>query len=477
MTLDRERQRDVRQVMQDVTDMRQVIGIRGVPTGFWRGLLSVFLVLRLGFALLTFLYPEGGVLTDSRGYLALARRFAEDGQYGVQVSGEADMLRPPGYVVFLAGLELAIGPELYWVTLVQLLFSGLTSLILLRLGIELQRPRAGLLAAWLYAVSPNALLWSLTIMTEVSFAMLLALTTLLIVRAVNAYRRWWPAAAGVLLAAMAYVRPIALSLVPLWAGIVYWFRQSRYGKRRALGSALGLVLIVVLAAVPWAYRNWATYDELVFSTVSKKTWIGFNLAEVVAQAEGVDRNQAVAVLDGERGVLQLTLDVVLRYPLTFVSTQLLGILRTLAGSDIGTWGIVLGDGSWTGLGLLSGVFQGTLDEALDALVRGQDATPIYGQLIHAISLGFSVALLLPAAFGALLVRLDSDSGRLFRWLALASLFVLLILPGAAGQARFRVPAEPYLAMLAGLGLGYVVDNLVLWAGRRRSRRHLQARAG
>ncbi|MGH2627234.1 MAG: hypothetical protein ACRDHY_11350, partial [Anaerolineales bacterium] len=28
---------------------------------------------------------------------------------------------------------------------------------------------------------------------------------------------------------------------------------------------------------------------------------------------------------------------------------------------------------------------------------------------------------------------------------------LLIAPGAAGQARFRVAAEPYLALLAGMG--------------------------
>lgn len=468
-----DRQRDVGKIMTGVSELREEVAIHAAPIGFWRGLLSLFLVLRLGFAYVTVVFPEGGVLTDSRGYLALAHRFAEDGQYGVQESGEADMLRPPGYVAFLAGMELVFGTDLYWVTLVQLLFSGLTSLILLRLGIELQRPRAGLLAAWLYALSPNVLLWSLTIMTEVSFALLFALTTLLVVRSVNAYRRWWPAAAGVMLAAMAYFRPIALVLVPVWAGIVYWFRRPRYGTRRALTSALLPVVLVIAAVLPWAYRNWVEYDNFTFSTATQKTWIGFNLAEVVAQAEGIDRNRAVASLDADRGLVDLTLDVVAVYPVAFVKAQTIGVIRTLVGSDVGTWGNVLGDDTWLGLGLLSGAFWGGLDNALGQLIRGEDPTAGVRILITTICLGYSLLLMLPAVFGLLFARLDNDAGRLFRAIAIWSVLLLILLPGAAGQARFRVPAEPHLAMLAGLGVSYVVDGALLWWRRRRIRRAQQ----
>ncbi len=468
MSTSTERERDVWRTIKSVAELRDEVAIHSAPIGLWRGLLAVFLVVRLGAALVTVTFPDGGVLTDSRGYLALSHRFAEDGHYGVQASGEADTLRPPGYIIFLAGIELGFGNQHYWITLVQLLLSGLTSLVLLRLGIELQRPRAGLLAAWLYALSPNVLLWSLTVMTEVTFAMLLALTSLGIVRAVNSYKRWWPVAAGLGLAAMAYVRPIALIFAPVWGAVVFWYRSRASGRRRALVTALVPALILAAATVPWAYRNWVDYGNFSFSTATSKTWIGFNLAEVVAQAEGIDRNRAVASLDASRGLLQLTLDVVSRYPLAFVKAQLVGVARTLAGSDVGTWGNVLGDDTWIGFGLLSGVFWGGIDRALDALIRGEDPTLGARLFIQTVSLVYSLVLLAPAAFGTAFVRLDSDAGRLFRGLAVSSLPVLILLPGAAGQARFRVPAEPYLALLAGLGIGYVADQLQLrW--RRRSR--------
>lgn len=465
-----DRELDVRRNSESMTELREQVAIHAMPIGLWRGLLAIFLVLRLGFAFVTVTFPDGGVLTDSNGYLALSQRFAEDGQYGVQASGEADMLRPPGYVVFLAGTQLAFGNQHYWITGVQLLLSGLTSLILLRLGIELQRPRAGLVAAWLYALSPNVILWSLTVMTEVSFALLLSLTTLVIVRAVNSYKRWWPAAAGAGLAAMAYVRPIALTLAPVWGVAAYWFRQTKYGRRRAIASALLPVLIAAVAAVPWALRNWSEYGNFTFSTATSKTWIGFNLAEVVAQAEGTDRNRAVSSLDASRGLVPLTIDVAGRYPLAFVKAQLVGVARTLAGSDIGTWGNVLGDDTWLGFGLLSGAFWGGIDEALDALIHGQDPTLGARLLIQSVCLVYSLLLLAPAAFGLVIVQLNNDAGRLFRRIAVGSLAVLLLLPGAAGQARFRVPAEPYLALLAGLGMGYIMDRAQLRWQRRRSRR-------
>ena len=63
---------------------------------------------------------------------------------------------------------------------------------------------------------------------------------------------------------------------------------------------------------------------------------------------------------------------------------------------------------------------------------------------------YSLVLMGLAAAGLYRLRRNGAEGFVF-WLFAGSLLVLIVLPGAAGQARFRVPAEPILAWFAGYG--------------------------
>jgi 4-amino-4-deoxy-L-arabinose transferase-like glycosyltransferase len=424
--------------------------------------LLAFLAARLALVLLTVTQPTGGVLTDSKGYLGLARALVRDGRYSTRPDGEPDLLRPPMYSSFLALVYLVRGletPEITPViTLLQLGMSGLTAWLLVLLGRQTGEPRAGLAAGWLYALSPNVALWSLTVMTEVGFALMLTSTVLILAKAVRTPSMPWPVMAGFFLGVLAYLRPIAITLMPAWALMAFWWDRKTVRRARALASACLLMLAGASVVLPWVYRNWATYGQLTFSTATGKTWIGFNLAEVVAQAEGVSRNQAVAGLDPGEGLVPLTLSVFGRYPTTFVKAQALGVVRTLVGSDIGTWGNVLGDDNWSGLGLLSGAFWGSLDQAIAGLKTGADSTLLVRLALTLAALLHSVVLLSLAVLGAWLNPPHSQTGRFLSMLAVGTALVLLVTPGAAGQARFRVPVEPLLALLAGSG--------AVWAGAR-----------
>jgi hypothetical protein len=206
-----------------------------------------------------------------------------------------------------------------------------------------------------------------------------------------------------------------------------------------------------LVALPWVARNQIIHGQLTFSTVTQKTWIGFNLASVLAQAQDTTRDRAVAQLDPEKGLLRLTVEVIQRYPTDFVTGQLLGITRTLLGTDIGTWGHAFGYPAWVGLGILSGLFQDGLSQ-LGEVARDSLADPQAAARLALIGIGVLYSLVLLGLAGAgLLNRRAQPPGGLPLWLMIGSLIVLLLLPGAAGQARFRVPAEPLLAWFAGLG--------------------------
>ncbi len=408
-------------------------------------MLAGFLLARLLLALVTLAGPDGALLTDSLGYVGLARRLVEQGAYYVPPNSEPDLLRPPGYPLFLVGIWSLFGRHPFFVTLIQLVISGLTAWLILLLGRELDRPRAGLVGAWLFALSPNVVLWSLMLMTEVLAAFLLVATFLITLRLERAGSRGWPALTGGLLGLSAYVRPISLTLIPVWGLITYLATRRKSGPRVALQSALLLLAGGLLVVLPWVARNWTTHGQLTFSTVTRKTWIGFNLASIVAQAEDIPRDQAVGELDPEQGLLQLTVEVANRYPVDFVTGQLLGITRTLLGTDIGTWGHAFGHRSWVGLGILSRLFQNGLSQLFDP-ARQSLADPQAASRLALIGIGvlYSIVLLGLAAVGVLSRRKPGVAG-LPLWLMIGSLIVLIVLPGAAGQARFRVPAEPILA--------------------------------
>ncbi len=414
-------------------------------------ILIVFLLLRLLLALVTFAEPNGALLTDSRGYVGLARRLEGPGAYYVPPNSEPDLLRPPGYPLFLVGVRAISGDHPGYVTLFQLALSGITSWLILALGKSLKRPGVGLAGAWLYALSPNVILWSLMLMTEVLAAFLLV-STVLIVVSLRA-RSWsgWPAVAGAMLGLAAYVRPINLVLIPLWGGIVYALERSTRTRRSATSAALLLAAAGLTVVLPWLVRNWTTHQQFTFSTAASKTWIGFNLASVLAEAEGIPRNQAVAQLDSDRGLLSLTVEVVSAYPVEFVKGQLLGVARTMVGIDVGTWGNALGENGWVGLGILSSVFQDGLEGAVQD-VRGSLSAADAGVRLALIGVGatYSLVLLGLSAVGLYRSPHNGVEGFVF-WLFSGSLLALIVLPGAAGQARFRVPAEPILAWFAGYG--------------------------
>lgn len=402
-------------------------------------------------ALITLSEPEGGVLTDSQGYIGLALRLAEQGAYYVPPNSEPDLLRPPGYPLFLVAIWGVFGRHPFFVTLIQLAISGLTGWLVLLLGRELNHPGAGVIGGWLYSLSPNVILWSLMLMTEVLAAFLLVATILITLRLERRASRGWPALSGGLLGLLAYLRPISLTLVPVWALVTYLFTRRRAGGRAAFQGGLQLLAGGALVALPWVARNWFTHRQLTFSTVTQKTWIGFNLASVLAQAQDIPRDEAVGQLDQAKGLLTLTGDVIRAHPTDFVTAQLLGIARTLLGTDIGTWGHAFGHRAWVGLGILSGIFQDGLLQ-LDEAARASIDEPQAAARLGLIGLGVLYSLALVALVAAALLKHPPALSEGFAaWLMLGSLFVLILLPGAAGQARFRVPAEPLLAWFAGLG--------------------------
>jgi hypothetical protein len=189
---------------------------------------------------------------------------------------------------------------------------------------------------------------------------------------------------------------------------------------------------------------------LTFSNVSARTFYSFNVAQVLAEVEGISRDDAATRLSVSRDPQGESLALIRRYPALFITAQGQGVLRSTFGVESGVWARLLGmpldrQGSLGILGtLLSGDIRGASEAFADA-ARQPDWAAIL--TLSIAGLGFTLAEY-GLALGIVFPRRRSP------WLLLLlslSVAFLLVSPGAAGQARFRIAAEPLLAVLAALG--------------------------
>jgi hypothetical protein len=218
--------------------------------------------------------------------------------------------------------------------------------------------------------------------------------------------------------------------------------------------------------LPWVARNWQVHGEAVFSRVGEKTLYAFNLATVLASAEGITRDQAAARIGRNQSEFQDALEIIRKYPGQFAEQQAMGVLRSTVGVESGVWARLFGYSieRQGGFGILTGIMKGQFSSSFDLLWSSfRDTRTFLLMALTVTTILYSLTLWSLSLFSLGWAR---GQGRLAVYLVLLiglTLIYLLLVPGAAGQARFRIPAEPLIAMLAGFG------GIQLWGRVKRTK--------
>jgi 4-amino-4-deoxy-L-arabinose transferase-like glycosyltransferase len=421
------------------------------PSRLGRGLLILvgFIVARLALAAIPAANPQGGILVDSEKYLSLASGLAGEGKYFD--AADQDFIWPAGYPAFIALASGWSAPSPVAVAVVQLILTGAIAVLVVAYAGRVGDRGRGLAAGWMYVLLPTAALWALTVMSETLFTALLLLACLVWLLSVSRGQLWLGVLAGFLLGLAAFVRPIGLALVPVWALLAFLALRRQHGWKRGLAMGLAIAVGTALIVVPWSLRNLSAHRRFAFSGVGERTFFNFNVAEVKAQAEGTTRNQAASELGTSGSDLADSLQIIARYPVPFLMEQGKGVFRTLLGLEAGSWARLFGlpEGIRGGLGVVSSILEGDSALAVSRL-KSVLVNPQTGPFLALVSSAEVLSLLLYGLTAVFLLRggAKGDWGiQLLLWTAV----VLVVLPGAAGQARFRTPIEPLLAVLAAGG--------------------------
>jgi len=422
-----------------------------VPKLSGRTLLAIaFLLLLLSLGLRLVLWQWGGAhpvsLPDTPSYLQPTMNLLEHHAFR-NASGEPEIMRTPGYPLFLAGI-LAAGWGLTGVVVIQHLLALIMAWMIAAHLKSRQGVPTSLAAGGLVGVNFLLMLYPGMLLSEILFSFLITSSFLILVqgldRETGAVRTL--AIAALLGGAAVLVRPIGLFLfAPVLVSLLLRPRGTR------LRAAV--VFLVVFSILPalWMVRNKAETGRLVLSSISSINLLGYQAAGTLAVKQGGDY---AATLDGIQ--LRLLTEAKKRFDeQPPESRSSLDVIRRNMALEI------LADNPTSLLHhLIRNMAATMLGNGATHLSRMTGLSPVAA---GAVCLAYSIPAFLLALYGWL------TSWFRDRVLALPALlfiayFVTIAALGGVGGSRFRLPIEPILCILMGIGLSDLAGRFF----RRRS---------
>ena len=388
--------------------------------------------------------PERFFTDDAHGYVLLARDLHAgylDPQSGSFAVG---LVRTPAYPVFLGALLGAFHGSLPAVVGVQIGLSLFTVWLTCILATRLIGRRAALAGGVLLALDPVSALFSCLLQPETLFTTLLLAATICWFLALER-GSWRPAAfAGLMLGIAALTRPIGLFL-PLWLAPAVWLRLDVRHKTR-------LVLCFLLASsVPifgWMAKNQLQTGFPVFSIGGDSSLFDYRAAGALAEDLGISWEEARArvwqrlsamtppaasaaeLASRQRG---LALRILAEHPIGAVKMMSRGVARMMAGTGVTALSNLVGDPD---------------PEAVSKPWKR------VAQALLLLALGVAY---LAATWGVVLLAARRDLLAIGLTLGVIVYFALFS-AGPEANTRFRFPASPFLAILAGHGLSQVTSR-------------------
>jgi 4-amino-4-deoxy-L-arabinose transferase-like glycosyltransferase len=397
---------------------------------------------------------------DAWDYDRHARSIAEgegfpDSYYVVDRGPSA--LRAPGYPYFLGGLYAVSGDSIALGRLANAALGALAVFLIYLIAKRIWGLRIGLLAAGLMAVFPPLILLSRELLSEPLFIVL----ELGMVLSVLEFRRLrelrWAALGGLLFGLAALTRnPGPALAIPLIVGL--WVLRPRLSWSATAAPALAL-LCAALAIAPWTVRNAIEFGR--FIPVTSGT--GFAMAGTYNDASLEDdadpgswRTPRVAPqytpLFATAGIDEGTLDATLRSRATTFALD-----HPLYVAEVTGWNLLR-------------LFEVAGGSVVDPFTGRVEIRGVGSADPLAERLGLGLAVLLAVVGAVAIVRARRPGARripagpLFLWLV--PILLILVAAPINGLPRQRTPVDPFILILAAIGLAWLWDRR--YAGRVRT---------
>lgn len=368
------------------------------------------------------------------------------------LQGGPTAVRGPGYPFLLGGVYALTGDSLTAGRLMGAALGALAVLLLYLVARRIWGRRIALVAASLAAVFPPFVLLSRDLLSESLFIVLVlgAILCVLDFRRSGGMLRW-AVAAGLLCGLAALTRNTGVVLAAVIA-LGVWTGRPRWSAR-SLAAPAAVLACAALVIAPWTVRNATEFGRFIPITTSPGIASGGTYNESSFEDSGTHGAwrdpQIVPIftpLFTTPGIDEGTVDATLRREAREFAWEHPGYV-----AETSAWNLLrmfeIADGS-----------------VVDHLGRVVDDRGIGSAVSTADRVALALAAVL-ALFGVLAIartrraggRHRIPAGPLFLWLV-PILMIATAIP-IAGLPRYRLPADPFLLILAAIGAVWVAERL------------------
>jgi hypothetical protein len=401
------------------------------------------------------------ILDDSYDYLALRKGLIAGCGFARCINsgcGPPELFRTPGYPLLLTILP----DNLRWAVTIQALFSASICLIIGLFSYWQWGFKAAVISEVLLTLDAPSIVASASIMTDMPFQALLTTAVILQLYAIRRARLdakavWMIMFAALLLGCALMVRPIAIGLI--FFAVTPALLISGMSRTRRLGLCAAAVAIPVLMIKVWEARNARLGGICTLSTIAVYNLYYYRSAGVIAYTTGTSLTEVQILLARALGLSHPSpfLSPPVYYEMFKRSMQILrsnALATSILSFRILIWLAIVPDRA-----NLNAIL-GTNARSSQFLVASSDIVLRIKDLLHSPTLTILVlsqmALIafmwigVGRALLGLLGRKRQDVVMLMYLLGIA-LLMMFLAAGPEAIARYRAPAMPFLAMVAGVG--------------------------
>lgn len=412
--------------------------------------------------------------SDAKGYHLLAATILSQNEF-VNETGSAESLRTPLYPLYLSITYLLFGSKPWIPIFFQIILDCISCILLFRIIKKFTSVKTAFISSLFFAFDPFLIFFSVTLLSETLFIILLITGTFFLSGAVQTHSKKL-FYVNVIFAACFFglatlVKPISFYLMIVIP--VFLLFVKRLNFKPVLISAAVFVIVFGLCVLPWGIRNMNTFGTLSLSTSGS-----FNLLVLyVSPFEAAVRNQPAEVVKqsllDEADILmvkdglviselndfqkakywdKLSLNYIKNNYIKFIQYSFIGMIHSFG--NLGTRGFA------EALRLPHNEERFEIkgkENFMQQLKDFMNQKSVYEIAIAIIVLMFLLLQYICLITGVFVswktVKKD------YLWYCLIMTAYFIILTGAAGLVRFRLPAIPFYLVFAGAGGDYLFHKI------------------
>ena len=200
------------------------------------------------------------------GYSSIAYTISTVGKYALSDTHLPTMTRLPIHPLFLAGVYVLFGKSLVAAQIFQSLLCALTCVLVYYTARKVSNEKVAGIAALIFAIYPNSILYSARTLSETTYTFLLAVFCLTLIKQFKEPTVWASVATGISFGLLMLTKSTTVLLLPFLSLI---FLSAHYRKKlwRVVGSSVLTILVAALIMSPWIVRNYRLAGKIIpFST-------------------------------------------------------------------------------------------------------------------------------------------------------------------------------------------------------------------